>query len=90
MSPRDLKHFILIYSIADRSVEVRGFGSDEAAAAAEYRRLEAEHREKPGVDIVLLGAESEEVIRQTHASYFADRPQHLDDLVERELATGTR
>ena len=90
MSPQDLRHFILIYSIPDRAVEVRPFERDEASAAAEYQRLEAEHRDNPDVDIVLLGAESEEVIRQTHASYFADRTQHLDDLVERELAAGAR
>ena len=42
------------------------------------------------MDIVLLGADSEEAIRQTHASYFADRAQRLDDLVERELAGDPR
>jgi hypothetical protein len=86
MSPEDIKHFILIYSIPDRKVEVKAFEHDERAALAAYERLEAEHRTDPDVDIVLLGAESEEILRRTHGSYFPDRAERLDDLVERELA----
>jgi hypothetical protein len=72
-----LHHFLLIYDLnAGCLVEQLDMGEDGEAAAAEYSRSEAEYRDREGFEIVLVGADSIETIRQTHAHYFngtADR-----------------
>ncbi|MGH2986410.1 MAG: hypothetical protein ACRDLO_06970 [Solirubrobacterales bacterium] len=55
---------------AGRLVEQLDLGEDGEAAAAEYSRREAEYRDRKGFEIVLVGADSIETIRQTHAHYF--------------------
>jgi len=66
-----LRHFLLIYDLsAGHLVEQLDLGEDGEAAAAEYSRREAEYRDRDGFEIVLVGADSIETIRQTHAHYF--------------------
>ena len=43
---------------------------DAAVAGTEYARLEAEHRDDPNYEIVLVGADSLETIQKTHGHYF--------------------
>jgi hypothetical protein len=45
---------------------VEDLGPDLARATAEYRRREHAN----GAEVVLLGSESEAVLRRTHSSYF--------------------
>lgn len=68
-----VRHFILIY---DRSVgalrEEIPFGHDSDAAVGAYSALEEQYRDNKGIEIVLVGADSFDTIRKTHANYFAD------------------
>jgi len=70
MSPNDIKHFLVIYDVTRGPAIVEEFGNDYEAALAAYTEREHEYRDRDGVDIVLLGAESLEIIKKTHSSYF--------------------
>jgi hypothetical protein len=66
----DLIHFLLTYDVQEaRLVEVREFRDIDEAVAA-YEAAEAAHRNDVSLEIVLLGADSLETIKVTHANYF--------------------
>jgi hypothetical protein len=74
MKPDKIKHFLVIYDLTTGSVAVKRFGNDYDA--------EQESRVKDdNLDIVLLGADSLETIKQTHSSYFNGRGQQLEELL---------
>lgn len=63
--------FLLVYDLTlQRLVSQRRF-DDGAEAAAAYAAAEAENRGRTDREIVLVGADSIETIRRTHAHYFA-------------------
>jgi hypothetical protein len=67
-----LKHFLLVFD-HNRAELVRheNFGTDVKRAMAEYTRLEREHLDKSdGIEIVLIGSDSLETVKVTHANYF--------------------
>jgi hypothetical protein len=65
-----LIHFLLIYNIdLGHLVECRKF-TNAGVAAAEYSNLEREYAGRGNFEIVLVGADSIETIRQTHGQYF--------------------
>jgi len=65
-----LVHFLLVYDhAAGRLREELTFRNPEEAVAA-YAAMEQKHRTEPRVEIVLVGADSIETVRQTHAHYF--------------------
>ncbi len=68
-----LLHFLLIYDRRRGSLaeDPREF-SDAAAAAHAYERAEWEHRGNRDLEIVLIGADSLDTVRQTHRNYFAN------------------
>ena len=52
-------------------VEVIEFENDAEKAMAEYARLEREHMDKADqVEIVLIGSDSLDTVKVTHANYF--------------------
>ncbi len=67
-----LKHFLLVFNHREgRLVKMTEFGGDAKAAMAEYSRLEREHLGKSDeIEIVLIGSDSMETVRVTHANYF--------------------
>lgn len=68
-----LLHFILIYDHQQqRLLEALEFGEHGEDATAKYAEYEREYKDREGVEIVLVGADSLETIRQTHAHYFSD------------------
>ncbi len=70
MTTKQLRHFLLIYDVEHRKLDVRDLGEDAQTAAAEYSRVE-EELEGPGkFEVVLIGADSLETIKTTHAHYF--------------------
>jgi hypothetical protein len=78
-------YFILIYDIPSRELEVHEFEHDYHAAAEAYTEFERERRDEPGMEVLLVGADSIETIKTTHSHYFAKRAddlfqQFLDDL----------
>jgi hypothetical protein len=60
-----------VYNQLTGDVQVREFSDDAREAALERRfELEREHRLEPHIEVVLLGARSEDVLKRTHARYF--------------------
>lgn len=71
-----VQHFILVFDRrADRLLEQIEFGTQRSAAVARYEELEAEFSDSPHIDIVLVGADSIETVKVTHANYFGDRTE---------------
>jgi hypothetical protein len=66
-----LIHFLLIYDLEKQELVSKPEEfHDAAAAAARYAELETEHRGDPNLEIVLVGADSIDTIKQTHGNYF--------------------
>lgn len=66
-----IRHFLLVFDHdAGRLVETVDFGGDADRALAAYASKEAELRSRPRVEIVLIGSDSLETVRLTHANYF--------------------
>lgn len=65
-----LMHYLLVYDlVAQRLVRQKEF-SDGDEAAMEYATLEREYKDRDDLEIVLVGADSIETIKRTHAHYF--------------------
>jgi hypothetical protein len=66
-----IQHFILVFDRhAGHMVDQLDFGTDAAKAIAKYEELEEEYRHQPHMDIVLVGSDSIETVKVTHANYF--------------------
>lgn len=81
-------HYFLLIARPDQDVEVHDYGGDPERAMAAYNEREAEFREQPDVEVVLLGADSLETVRKTHSHYFVGSSREFLSQLEREL-TGT-
>jgi vacuolar-type H+-ATPase subunit F/Vma7 len=65
-----LQHFLLVYDLnVQRLISQKQYEDGEEAARA-YAQLEREYQGRKDFEIVLVGADSIETIRQTHAHYF--------------------
>lgn len=70
MSDR-IQHFLLVFDHqAGRLFEMQEFGSDADAAVTAYAAKEAEYGDRQLVEIVLVGSDSLETVKLTHANYF--------------------
>lgn len=80
----DLQHFLLVFDhAAGVMLDLHRFGSDGDAALLRYAEVEKEYRNTSQVDIVLIGSDSLETVKVTHANYF-DEPaesKYFADLV---------
>lgn len=66
-----LHHFLLVFDHeTGRMVELVDFGTRGDEAVDAYAKKEAEFRDRPSIDIVLVGSDSIETVRYTHANYF--------------------
>lgn len=71
--PDAIRHFLLVYDRANgRQLSVEEFGSNVEASLERYLEVEREYADNPRMDIVLVGSDSLETVKITHASYFAD------------------
>ena len=71
------KHFLLIFSPADGALEVREYASSRTAITA-YNRAEERNRDAGDqYEIVLVGADSLETVKQTHGNYFRTKPGRM-------------
>lgn len=67
----DIQHFLLVFDHAqERLIDEQHFGENSTAALAAYALTEEDYRENPRIDIVLIGSDSIETVRITHANYF--------------------
>lgn len=65
-----LVHFLLIYDLsAERLVRQQEYADADEAVTA-YATAEREYRARSDLEIVLVGADSLDTIKQTHAHYF--------------------
>lgn len=65
-----LRHFLLVYDLgAQRLIEQQEFDDGDRAAAA-YAACESQYKDRDDLEIVLVGADSIETIKRTHAHYF--------------------
>lgn len=78
----DIKNFLLVYNRATGELEQqRDFGTNTSDAVAEYQRLERLHRTDGNYDIVLVGSDSIESVKVTHANYFRKGTQDLESFL---------
>jgi len=70
-----IRHFLLVFDHdAGMLVETRDFGRDADRAVEAYTEKEREFADRPRVEVVLIGSDSLDTIRRTHANYFSDSP----------------
>lgn len=67
-------HYLLVYNLVSQQLIHQDEFRDPKAAADAYSAMEAQHRNDEDLEIVLVGADSIETIRRTHAHYFDDEP----------------
>ncbi len=66
-----IQHFILVFDhTKGRLVDEKHFGVDSQAAVTCYSELEKKFREQKNMDIVLVGSDSIETVKVTHANYY--------------------
>ncbi|ORV85013.1 hypothetical protein AWC11_20700 [Mycobacterium interjectum] len=72
MTASQLKHFLLVFDHnRAQLIGLKEFGTDAKSAMAEYARLERAHmKESDSIEIVLIGSDSLETVKITHANYF--------------------
>ena len=69
---RSLNHFLLVFDHRlGKLTDLYKFGTDAKSALAEYSRLEREHLgSADAIEIVLIGSDSLDSVKVTHANYF--------------------
>lgn len=66
-----IQHFILVFDRhAGHLVDQLNFGTEAKAAVTKYEALEEQYRDSPHMDIVLVGSDSIDTVKITHANYF--------------------
>ena len=82
-----LVHYLLVYDHAAGMLIDEKTYTDPDEAIAAYAATEREHHFKDKIEVVLIGAESVEALRVTHAHYFEHiDPLHLTGSYERRSA----
>lgn len=67
-----IQHFLLVFDHRkDELIDEIPFGEDAQAATAKYGELEKQYRDESTIDIVLVGSDSIESVKVTHANYFS-------------------
>jgi hypothetical protein len=67
----NMPQFLIVYNQQTGDVSLDRYEDAERGLATERRySLEREHRLEPHIEVVLLSAPSEDVLRRTHARYF--------------------
>ena len=70
MSER-IQHFLLVFDHGvGRLIRTQEFGEDADAGLAAYASTEAEFGDRKDVEVVLIGSDSFDTVRRTHANYF--------------------
>jgi hypothetical protein len=70
MSDR-IQHFLLVFDHGvGRLIHTREFGEDAEAALVAYASTEVEYGDRKNIEVVLLGSDSFETVKRTHANYF--------------------
>ncbi len=66
-----IQHYLLVFDHdAGRLIEEHDFGTDGDRAVAAYADKEREYESREAIEIVLIGSDSLETVKLTHANYF--------------------
>ena len=66
-----IQHFLLVFDHdAGHLIESVEFGSDGERAVNAYAEKEQQYQDRPRIEIVLIGSDSLETVKLTHANYF--------------------
>lgn len=83
-------HYLLVYDHGARRLVGSDAFTDPDEAVAAYSALEQEHRHEKGLEIVLVSAESLDIIRRTHGHYFAPAGGPLEFPLQMPRSTAVR
>ena len=71
MDRTPFKHFLLVFDHEQgRLLEEIKFGEDSDSAVAAYAEKELAYRDQDLIEIVLIGSDSLETVKLTHANYY--------------------
>ncbi len=71
MRVSEIQHFLLVFDHElGRLVAEQHFGNDSKRAVAAYSAKETECKDHPNMEIVLIGSDSIETVKLTHANYW--------------------
>jgi hypothetical protein len=66
-----IQHFLLVFDhTAGHLIRSEAFGEDADSAMAAYASTEASYGTRKDVEVVLIGSDSFETVKRTHANYF--------------------
>lgn len=65
-----LRHFLLVFDHKQAELIRQDEFEDVDEAVEAYEACEAEYEQQDKIEVVLIGADSLETVRQTHANYF--------------------
>ena len=66
-----IQHFLLVFDHdAGRLLDLQEFGQAGDVALTAYAAKEREYAEQRSIEIVLIGSDSLETVKLTHANYF--------------------
>lgn len=66
-----IQHFLLIFDHDEgHLLDTVDFGEDSDSAVVAYAESERLYQSRPRVEIVLIGSDSFETVKATHANYF--------------------
>ena len=78
----DTVHFLMVYDLVEQSLVEETPYAEASDALEAYYALEREYLGKADqYEIVLVGADSIETVRQTHASYFSGKASRVSTLI---------
>lgn len=73
-----IQHFLLVFDHRiDELVRYESFGSDAHAATKRYGEMEQQYNDCHAIDIVLVGSDSIETVKKTHANYFSGQSARM-------------
>lgn len=66
-----IQHFLLVFDHEQGIlIDEVHFGADSDRALAQYSKKEREHQDDRLIEIVLIGSDSIDTVRLTHANYY--------------------
>jgi hypothetical protein len=66
-----IQHFLLVFDHgAGHLIQTESFDEDADAALAAYASTEERYGDRKDIEVVLIGSDSLETVKRTHANYF--------------------
>ena len=81
-----IQHYLLVFDHgAGHLIEEKSFGNDGKRAVAAYAEKEREYQSREAIEIVLVGSDSLDTVKLTHANYFDGPPRRRFKVPGRHL-----